>query len=108
MRNDEFNKIRYNPASSTFLLVVDLALKSPHTHSIYDTNFDAPDAHFDKLCLFNDAQTKMLEIRNMKVKLYGSEQCSAKDWSQIRQRIELWMRQVILRFEMTLYNLLFP
>ena len=28
------NEIRYNPAASTFLLVVDLALKSPHTHSM--------------------------------------------------------------------------
>jgi hypothetical protein len=24
--------------------------------NLYDTNFDAPDAHFDKLCLFNDIQ----------------------------------------------------
>ena len=28
------NEIRYNPAASTFLLVVRLALKSPHTHSM--------------------------------------------------------------------------
>ena len=28
------NEIRYNPAASTFLLVVGLALKSPHTHSM--------------------------------------------------------------------------
>ena len=45
---------------------------------LYGTNFDAPDAHFDKLCLFSDAQTEMLEIRNMKVKLCKSDQCSAK------------------------------
>ena len=36
---------------------------------IYGTYFDAPDAHFDKLCLISDAQTEMLEIRNMNVKL---------------------------------------
>jgi hypothetical protein len=24
----------------------------------YDANFDAPDAHFDKLCLFCDAQAE--------------------------------------------------
>ena len=29
------NEIRYNPAASTFLLVVGLALKSPHTHSMF-------------------------------------------------------------------------
>ena len=28
------NKIRYNPATSTFWLVVGLALKSPHTHDM--------------------------------------------------------------------------
>ena len=28
------NEIRYNPAASTFLLEVGLALKSPHTHSM--------------------------------------------------------------------------
>ena len=28
------NEIRYNPATSTFWLVVGLALKSPHMHSM--------------------------------------------------------------------------
>ena len=28
------NEIRYNPAASSFMLVVGLALKSPHTHSM--------------------------------------------------------------------------
>ena len=28
------NEIRYNPAASNFLLLVGLALKSPHTHSM--------------------------------------------------------------------------
>ena len=28
------NDIRYNPATSTCLLVVDFALKSPHTHDM--------------------------------------------------------------------------
>ena len=28
------NEIRYNPATSTFWLVVGLALKSPHTHGM--------------------------------------------------------------------------
>ena len=28
------SEIRYNPATSTFLLVVGLALKSPHTHGM--------------------------------------------------------------------------
>jgi hypothetical protein len=26
----------------------------------YSTNFDAPDAHFDKLCLFSDAHVENL------------------------------------------------
>jgi hypothetical protein len=30
----------------------------------YRTNFDAPDVHFDKLCLFSDADTKKFEIQN--------------------------------------------
>jgi hypothetical protein len=29
-----------------------------------DTNFDTPDAHFDKLCLFSDAQAEKLKLRN--------------------------------------------
>jgi hypothetical protein len=32
----------------------------------YDTNSDAPDVHFDKLCRFSDAQAKKnLKIRNV-------------------------------------------
>jgi hypothetical protein len=27
----------------------------------YDTNVDAPDAHFDNLCLFSDAQAEKIE-----------------------------------------------
>jgi hypothetical protein len=33
--------------------------------NVYITNFDAPDAHFDKLYLFTDAQAKSMEIRNI-------------------------------------------
>jgi hypothetical protein len=31
----------------------------------YDTNFDAPDAHFDNSCLFSDSQAENLEIQNV-------------------------------------------
>jgi hypothetical protein len=31
----------------------------------YDTNFDAPDAHFNNLYLFSAAQAENLEIRNI-------------------------------------------
>jgi hypothetical protein len=37
----------------------------------YDTTFDAPNAHFDKLCLFSDTQAKILEIQ--KVIIQNSE-----------------------------------
>jgi hypothetical protein len=33
--------------------------------NLYDTNFDAPDAHFDTLYLFSDTQAEKLKIQNV-------------------------------------------
>jgi hypothetical protein len=65
----------------------------------YETNFDAPDAHFD------DAQVEKLEIRKKRVKTVKEPikaKQSAIKLSQIRRRIELCMRKIILHFEMNL------
>jgi hypothetical protein len=77
----------------------------------YVTNFDAPDVPFDYSSLFSDAQVEKFgnqwekmwnwKSRRMKTKL------SAIKLSQIRRRIELCLREIILRFEMNLENLLF-
>jgi hypothetical protein len=49
-------------------------------------NFDAPDAHFDNLHLFSDAQA---EKKNGNPRRYDCKdpQNSALKWSQIRRRI---------------------
>jgi hypothetical protein len=69
-----------------------------HQSLLKNTNikcYTAPDTHFDKLCLFSSANAERLEIRNSKIyKNY------AKGWGQIRPRMELYMREVILHFEM--------
>jgi hypothetical protein len=39
------------------LLVTDITM---YMYNSYDTNFDAPDVHFDKLCLFSDFQAETL------------------------------------------------
>jgi hypothetical protein len=51
---------------------------------------------------------KKLEIRNvMTVKIpTKNPKKSALTWSQIGRRIELSMREIILRFEMNLYSLI--
>jgi hypothetical protein len=48
-----------------------------------------------------------LEFRNgmiLKMKKTNNPKQSAVKWSQIRRRIELYMREKILRFEMNLCN----
>jgi hypothetical protein len=74
---------------------------------VIDTNFDTPDANFDLLNLFrvSDVEAKMLEIRGKNVtslkEPIKTKQRSMK-LSQIRRWIELYMREIILRFEMNL------
>jgi hypothetical protein len=39
----------------------------------YDTNFDAPDVHFNNLYLFSAAQAENLEIRNIMTAIFASQ-----------------------------------
>jgi hypothetical protein len=71
----------------------------------HDTNFDAPDTHFDKLSLFSDAQAaKVGNPKNNSENCIRAEKTKhfAMKLIQIRRRIELCMRETIIRFEMNL------
>jgi hypothetical protein len=66
----------------------------------YGTIFDSPDALFDKSYIFSDAKAEKLQIQNT-VMTVNSRKKSAMKWSQLCQRIELFIRKMILRFEMS-------
>jgi hypothetical protein len=67
--------------------------------------FNALDAHFDYLCLFGGTQAEKVghPKKNCEncIRAEKTKYCAMK-FSQIRQRIELCMREIILRFEMNL------
>jgi hypothetical protein len=79
---------------------------------LYVNNFDAPDAHFNHSSLFSDAQVEKVGnpekkiCENSKSHRMKTEE-SAMKLNQIRRRIELCLREMILRFEMNLQNLVF-
>jgi hypothetical protein len=70
--------------------------------NVYDINFDALDAYFDKSHLFSDVQANK----------FGNPKCydwkdpkkkpkqNAMKYRKIRRMIELCMREMIFRFEM--------
>jgi hypothetical protein len=68
----------------------------------YNINFDASDN------LFSDAQAeKILNLKCYDCKDPFKKPHKAVKWSQIRRRLELCMKEKILRFEMNLHILIF-
>jgi hypothetical protein len=76
--------------------------------NLYNTNFDAPDAHFNCSSLFSGTQAEVPNSKkNAKIVKAGKTKYCAMRLSQMRRRTELCMRNIILCFEMNLENFLF-